>query len=84
MRHYQFQVNMSKDYELLEVKQDNPQLIAYIRQMHLRPVKEAQGEYTDVFSDAPAEDLAYVLNLLENKVNFFLILIVSSERLFDF
>lgn len=69
MRHYQFQVNMSRDYELLEVKQDNPQLIAYIRQMHLRPVKEMQGEYTDVYSDRPAEDLAYILKLLNNKVS---------------
>lgn len=76
MRHYQFQVNMSQDYELLEVKQDNPQLIAYIRQMHLRPVKEAQGEYTDVYTDEPAEDLGYILKLLNNKVRFFIISII--------
>ncbi|KAI4462134.1 protein star [Holotrichia oblita] len=67
MRHYQFQVNMSRDYELLEVKQDDPELIVYIRQMHLRPVKEMQGEYMDVYNDTPAEDLGYVLKLLNNK-----------------
>ncbi|XP_022906085.1 protein Star [Onthophagus taurus] len=69
MRHYQFQVNMSKDYELLEVTQDNPQLIAYIRQMHLQPVKETQTEPNDIVLDEPNEEIGYLLKLLKNKKN---------------
>lgn len=35
-RHQQFRLNMSRDYDLLGVPQDDPSLIGYIRNVHLK------------------------------------------------
>ncbi|XP_068897119.1 protein Star isoform X2 [Tenebrio molitor] len=67
MRHYQFRVNMSQDYELLSVSQDNPQLITYIREVHLRPAIEPHHKPLESLADGPPEDTAYVIKLLNNK-----------------
>lgn len=67
MRHYQFRVNMSQDYELLGVSQDNPQLVTYIREILLFPAIEPHHnplQSTDIMSP----DTTYVLKLLKNKV----------------
>ncbi|KAM7353900.1 EGF receptor activation regulator Star isoform 1-T3 [Cochliomyia hominivorax] len=34
--HQQFRLNMSRDYELVGVAQDDPQLIAFLRKIHMR------------------------------------------------
>ena len=70
MRHYQFRVNMSQDYELLSVAQDNPLLITYIREVHLRPAIEPHHKPLESLAAGPPEDTAYVLKLLNNKVSF--------------
>lgn len=36
IRHQQFRLNMSRDYELQGISQDNPGLISYVREVHLR------------------------------------------------
>ncbi|XP_030240534.1 protein Star [Drosophila navojoa] len=36
IRHQQFRLNMSRDYELNSVAQDDPALIAFLRQIHMR------------------------------------------------
>uniref|UniRef100_A0A1A9Z9C4 Methyltransferase FkbM domain-containing protein n=1 Tax=Glossina pallidipes TaxID=7398 RepID=A0A1A9Z9C4_GLOPL len=36
IRHQQFRLNMSRDYELYNVAQDDPQLIAFLREIHMR------------------------------------------------
>lgn len=36
IRHQQFRLNMSKDYDLLGVKQDDPSLITFIREIHMK------------------------------------------------
>lgn len=36
IRHQQFRLNMSRDYDLLGVSQDNPALISYLREVHMR------------------------------------------------
>ncbi|XP_065355516.1 protein Star [Calliphora vicina] len=36
IRHQQFRLNMSRDYELYGVAQDDPQLIAFLREIHMR------------------------------------------------
>ncbi|KAJ8920170.1 hypothetical protein NQ315_011831 [Exocentrus adspersus] len=66
MRHYQFRVNMSQDYELLEVAQDNPQLVTYIREVHLAPAIEPHHKPLES-ENAISKDTAYVLKLLKNK-----------------
>lgn len=68
MRHYQFRVNMSQDYELLSVTQDNPQLITYIREVHLRPAIEPHHKPLEFMPEGLPEDTAYVIKLLNNKV----------------
>lgn len=35
LSHQQFRINMTQDYDMLNVAQDNPLLIAYIRQLHM-------------------------------------------------
>nr|ADJ97385.1 star [Tribolium castaneum] len=67
MRHYQFRVNMSQDYELLSVSQDNPQLITYIREVHMQPAIEPHHKPLESQATGPPEDTAYVLKLLNNK-----------------
>ncbi|XP_073827426.1 EGF receptor activation regulator Star [Musca autumnalis] len=36
IRHQQFRLNMSRDYEFYGVAQDDPQLIAFLREIHMR------------------------------------------------
>lgn len=39
---------MSQDYEMLSVTQDNPQLITYIREVHLGPAIEPHHKSLDL------------------------------------
>lgn len=41
IRHQQFRLNMSKDYDLEGVSQDNPALINYIREVHMKKYQKA-------------------------------------------
>ncbi|KAH8392446.1 hypothetical protein KR215_008896 [Drosophila sulfurigaster] len=45
IRHQQFRLNMSRDYELNSVAQDDPALIAFLRQIHMHkyPMYMAKG-----------------------------------------
>lgn len=36
IRHQQFRLNMSRDYDLLGVEPDNPSLITYVREVHMK------------------------------------------------
>ncbi|CAD6999622.1 unnamed protein product [Ceratitis capitata] len=36
IRHKQFRLNMSRDYEFFGVAQDDPTLIAFLREIHMR------------------------------------------------
>ncbi|CAG9818558.1 unnamed protein product [Phaedon cochleariae] len=66
MRHYQFKVNMSQDYDLLGVSQDNPQLVMYIKEVHLTPAIELHHKPLES-KDEVSPDTSYVLKLLKNK-----------------
>lgn len=66
IKHYQFRVNMSQDYDLLGVSQDDPQLIMYIREVHLTPAIEPNHKPLKS-EDEISEDTAYVIDLLHNK-----------------
>lgn len=68
MRHYQFRMNMTQDYELLGVSQDNPQLVAYIREVHLSAAIEPHHKPLES-EDVVFPDTAYVMKLLKNKNN---------------
>lgn len=70
LRHHQFRVNMSQDYEFLNVAQDNPELIMYIKEMLLNPAKEPHHkplESTITLNN----DVALMLKLFNNKVRYF-------------
>lgn len=58
---------MSQDYEFLNVAQDNPELIMYIKEMHLRPAIEPNHKALES-SLSINQDMDYVLKLLNNKV----------------
>ncbi|CAG9864538.1 unnamed protein product [Phyllotreta striolata] len=74
IKHYQFRVNMSQDYDLLGVSQDDPQLVTYIREVHLssayepnhKPKQEPRKEDEEM-----SEDTAFVVRLLDKKNGFF-------------
>lgn len=36
MRHRQFRMNMTRDYDLLNVDQDNPALVSFVRDIHMK------------------------------------------------
>lgn len=75
MRHHQFRVNMSQDYELLGIAQDDPQLVTYIRAFQLKPaVDHHHHQYDSDGNVTASEDTLYVLKLLNYKV----------KRYFDF
>lgn len=61
---------MSQDYELLSVSQDNPQLITYIREVHLTSAIEPNHRALES-SNATPEDTSFVIKLLNNKVKLF-------------
>lgn len=67
-RHHQFRLNMSKDDELLGISQDNPELITYIREVHLIAGSEHHHRPLESVNDRAAEDVAYILRVLNNKV----------------
>ncbi|XP_018329594.1 protein Star [Agrilus planipennis] len=73
MRHHQFRVNMSQDYELLEVAQDNPQLVTYIREVQLVPAVEPHHRPLESTGPQPPSDTAFVLKLLNNKKEGFFV-----------
>lgn len=60
---------MSKDNEFLGVAQDNPDLITYIREVHLTPAVEPHHRPLETSGPFPSEDTAYVIKLLNNKVS---------------
>lgn len=67
MRHHQFKINMTQDYDLLNVAQDDPQLITYIREVHIRPAVDPHHYHFYNMSD-PSEKTIFVAKLLNNKV----------------
>lgn len=67
LKHHQFKVNMSQDYEFLNVAQDNPQLILYIKEVLMDPAKETHHkpfEPTIVIN----KDMTLIMDILKNKV----------------
>lgn len=70
-RHHQFRLNMSKDDELLGISQDNPELITYIREVHLIAGSEHHHKPLESINNRPTEDVAYILRVLNNKVSCF-------------
>lgn len=68
MKHYQFRMNMSQDYDLLGVSQDNPQLVTYIREILLFPAIEPNHKPLQS-EDIISPDTVYVMKLLKNKVS---------------
>lgn len=67
MRHHQFKINMTQDYDLLNVAQDDPQLITYIREVHIRPAVDPHHYHVYNMSQ-PSDKTLYVAELLRNKV----------------
>lgn len=59
---------MSKDDELLGISQDNPELITYIREVHLIAGAEHHHKPLESINNHPTEDVAYILRVLNNKV----------------
>ncbi|XP_030383037.1 protein Star [Scaptodrosophila lebanonensis] len=54
IRHQQFRLNMSRDYELSSVSQDDPALIAFLRQIHMRKYPMHPGKGTPGVKATPA------------------------------
>ena len=55
IRHQQFRLNMSRDYDLMGVPQDNPALVKYVRDIHMK-------KYPMTFmrnANAPVEQLNF-------------------------
>ncbi|GLV34252.1 Star [Carabus blaptoides fortunei] len=69
MRHHQFKINMTQDYNLLNVAQDDPQLITYIREVHVRPAVDPHHYhvFNSSFYMEPTEKTLYVTKILNNK-----------------
>lgn len=71
IRHHQFRMNMTQDYDLLNVAQDDPQLVTYIREVHVRPAVDPH-HYRVINTSAygrPTTRALYIAKLLNNKVN---------------
>lgn len=51
IRHQQFRLNMTRDYELQGISQDNPGLISYVRQVHLHPSSTGHEHQLGASSD---------------------------------
>ncbi|XP_017776662.1 PREDICTED: protein Star-like isoform X1 [Nicrophorus vespilloides] len=69
LRHHQFNVNMTQDYELLGVSQDNPELISAIKQYFLKPGVEPHHKPIEYIAESPSEHIEYLLKILNNKMN---------------
>lgn len=67
MRHHQFKINMTQDYDLLNVAQDDPQLITYIREVHIRPAVDPHHLHVYNMSH-PSDKTLFVAEILRNKV----------------
>lgn len=69
IRHHQFRINMTQDYDLANVAQDDPQLIMYIREMHMR--KAVDPHHYELFNATaygrPTERAIYIAKLFNNK-----------------
>ncbi|XP_063700260.1 protein Star-like [Culicoides brevitarsis] len=57
IRHQQFRLNMTRDYDLLGVQQDNPSLIAYIREVHMKKYPNMVTNF--LATSGPAEHLNF-------------------------
>ncbi|XP_044754470.1 protein Star [Coccinella septempunctata] len=69
MKHYQFRMNLSQDFDFLSVTQDNPQLVTYIKEVFLGPAVEPHHKPLEYLAEEPSEEIVFVLKLLNNKVN---------------
>lgn len=76
IRHQQFRLNMSRDYELFGVAQDNPTLIAFLREIHMKKypmhfLKKAPAEHLNFTGhhELTPEMAHYVSNLVGNKMD---------------
>lgn len=67
LKHYQFRLNMSQDYDFMGVTQDNPELVMYIKEVFLAPAIEKNHKPIEFNAEGPSEDVAFVLQLLKNK-----------------
>lgn len=83
MRHHQFKINMTQDYDLLNVAQDDPQLITYIREVHVRPAVDPHHYhvFNSSFYMQPTERTLYVSKILNNKVRQGTHLLLPSLKL---
>lgn len=76
IRHQQFRLNMSRDYDLYGVSQDDPTLLTFIREIHLKkyPMPFMKNEPVEPTNFAERHDLApemanIVAGLLDTKHN---------------
>uniref|UniRef100_A0A336MA81 CSON007846 protein n=1 Tax=Culicoides sonorensis TaxID=179676 RepID=A0A336MA81_CULSO len=60
IRHQQFRLNMSRDYDLLGVQQDNPSLITYIREVHMKKYPNMVSNL--LVNAGPSEHLNFTSN----------------------
>lgn len=76
IRHQQFKLNMSRDYELVGVAQDDPTLVAFIRDFHMKKypmnfLKNAPIEHLNFTEhhELTPEMAHYIANLVGDKTN---------------
>lgn len=76
IRHQQFRLNMSRDYELIGVAQDNPTLVAFIREIHMKKypmnfLKNAPIEHLNFTErhELTPEMAHYTANMVRGKIN---------------
>lgn len=76
IRHQQFRLNMSRDYELFGVAQDDPTLIAFLREIHMKKypmhfLKNAPAEHLNFTNqhELTPEMAHYVADLVGGKLN---------------
>lgn len=76
IRHQQFRLNMSRDYELIGVAQDDPTLIAFLREIHMKKypmhfLKNAPAEHLNFTNqhELTPEMAHYVADLVGGKLN---------------
>lgn len=76
IRHQQFRLNMSRDYELIGVAQDDPTLIAFLREIHMKkyPMHFLKNEPAEHLNFTNQHELTpemahYVADLVGGKLN---------------
>ncbi|KAI4491215.1 hypothetical protein M0802_010311 [Mischocyttarus mexicanus] len=62
LRRQAFDANMTMDYVLYSVSMDNPQLIAYIREVHFKPTT-----HQELLNATQTSEEKYVANLMQSK-----------------